>query len=365
MCLHRRNGGYLLKRTLNPPWPSAPKRILIIKPSSLGDVAATLPLLCDLRRLYPHSQIDWLIRPAFAGLICGHDALDDLILFQQGDLARWWSGRGVGAAASLRHKLRAKQYDLVFDAQGLLRSALLARLTKAPVRIGFTSAREGATLFYTHGVDMRREDDVAVVRMRSLLTPIQTPDDRVDFRVPINMQALELVRNMLPATTPAAAIIPGARWDAKRWSHDGFVEIGRRLCKVGFTPLILGSPQESSLCQYVADGIGPEAVNLGGKTNLAQMIAALSLCSVAIGNDSGPLHVAVALGKPVAALYGPTDEKSVGPWNQLHHVLRFDDLGDYRASGPDRSTTLARLPADDVWRLTQSLLNQPATTPTR
>ncbi|NNM85663.1 MAG: glycosyltransferase family 9 protein [Phycisphaerales bacterium] len=349
-----------MKKTLNLPWSNGPQRILIIKPSSLGDVAATLPLLCDLRRLYPHSKIDWLIRPAFAELINGHDALDEVILFQQGHLARWWSGRGVGAAASLRRKLKANKYDMVFDAQGLLRSAFIARLTKAPVRIGFTSAREGATLFYTHGVDMRRQDKVAVVRMRSLLTLIQEPDEHVEFRVPISPATIEAVRQMFNAAGPVAAIIPGARWDAKRWSHEGFVEIGRRLQAAGVAPVVLGSPQEFELCQYVADGIGPTAVNLGGKTSLAQMIAALSLSRIAIGNDSGPLHVAVALGKPVVALYGPTDEKSVGPWNQLHHVLRFDDLGDYRATEPDRSETLKRLPADRVWRLTESLLNQPA-----
>ncbi len=350
-----------MKKMLHPPWPNGPQRILIIKPSSLGDVAATLPLLCDLRRLYPHSKIDWLIRPAFADLINGHDALNELILFHQGDLARWWSGRGVGAAASLRHKLRAKKYDMVFDAQGLLRSALIARLTGAPVRIGFTSAREGATLFYTHGVDMRRQDEVAVVRMRSLLTPIQKPDEHIEFRVPTAPAAIEAVRQMFNTNRPAVAIIPGARWDAKRWSHDGFVDIGRRLLAAGVVPVVLGSPQERSLCQYVADGIGPAAVNLGGKTSLDQMIAALALCRIAIGNDSGPLHVAVALGKPVVALYGPTNEKSVGPWNQPHHVLRFDDLGDYRASEPDRSNTLKRLPAEHVWNLTDSLLNQPET----
>jgi ADP-heptose:LPS heptosyltransferase len=250
---------------------------------------------------------------------------------------------------------------MVFDAQGLLRSALIARLTKAPVRIGFTSAREGATLFYTHGVDMRRQDEVAVVRMRSLLTPIQKPDEHVEFRVPISPTVIDAVRQMLNASSPIAAIIPGARWDAKRWSHDGFVDIGRRLQAVGVVPVVLGSPQERALCQYVAEGIGPAAVNLGGKTSLAQMIAALALSRIAIGNDSGPLHVAVALGKPVVALYGPTDEKSVGPWNQLHHVLRFDDLGDYRASEPDRSKTLVRLPAERVWQLVDSLLNQPAT----
>ena len=349
-----------MKRTLNLAWPNGPQRILIIKPSSLGDVAATLPLLCDLRRLYPHSKIDWLIRPAFADLINGHDALDELILFQQGHLARWWSGRGVGAAASLRHKLQAKKYDMVFDAQGLLRSALIARLTKALVRIGFTSAREGATLFYTHGVDMRRQDEVAVVRMRSLLTPIQKPDEHVEFRVPISPAIIEAVRQIMNASGPVAAIIPGARWDAKRWSHDGFVDIGRRLLAAGVKPIVLGSPQERSLCQYVAEGIGPGALNLGGKTSLDQMIAALALSRIAIGNDSGPLHVAVALGKPVVALYGPTDEKSVGPWNQLHHVLRFDDLGDYRVNEPDRAKTLMRLPAEQVWGLTESLLNQPA-----
>ncbi len=334
-----------------------PQRILIVKPSSLGDIATTLPLLCDLRALYPQAQIDWLIAPAFADLVRGHDALHELLFFDRGAAGPWWSLSGLGRLWRLQHLLRRNRYDLVLDAQGLLRSGLMARWTGASVRIGFSWAREGAVHFYTHWAHLPPPPQLAVVRMRSLMGPLGGSSRPVEFRVPISPLALETVRGLLPAEGGRiAAVIPGARWNSKRWSEDGFGDIARRLADVGFGILLIGSKSEQNLCETIARSLGPAAVNLAGRTTLAQMIAALSLCDIVIGNDSGPLHVAVALGRPLVGLYGPTDPLDVGPWGQLDHVLLFDDPGNYRASAStDRSGTLLRLPADRVWSMVKTV----------
>lgn len=337
---------------------SPPQRMLIIKPSALGDVATTLPLLCDLRRLFPHSRIDWLIDPALADLVRGHDALNELIYFDRRKIAGWLThGTSRSNLRALMRTVKDNQYDMVFDAQGLLRSALLARVSGAAVRVGFADAREGARFLYTHHSRISRQRELAVVRMRSLATVIGSQSQCVEFRMPVQAAALAKIKTIVPADRPVAAVIPGARWDAKRWSEQGYSRIVRHLADFGMRVLVLGAPGEKDLCRQVVEQSDVEAINLAGNTNLAELIAAISLCRIVIGNDSGPLHVAAALGRLLVGLYGPTDPASVGPYGQLEHVLHFKQSGGYRDSNmQDRSATLQSLSVETVWNKIQTLL---------
>ena len=336
----------------------SPQRMLIIKPSALGDVATTLPLLCDLKVMFPESRIDWLIDPALADLVRGHDAVNELIYFDRGKLSGWFMhGTARGNLRALMRALKDNQYDLVFDAQGLLRSALLAKASRAAVRIGFADAREGARFLYTHHSRIPRRRALAVVRMRSLAAVVGSPGDRAEFRMPVQAAALGKMTTLLPGSHNTAAVIPGTRWDAKRWSELGYSQIVRHLADSGMGVVVLGAPREQALCQRVVDQARVEAVNLAGRTSLAELIAAISLCRIVIGNDSGPLHVAAALGRPLVGLYGPTDPESVGPYGQMNHVLRFEQPGEYRDSGmEDRSATLQSLSVETVWKQIQNVM---------
>lgn len=336
----------------------APQRVLIIKPSALGDVATTLPLLCDLKEMFPKSRIDWLIDPALADLVRGHDAVNELIYFDRRKIAGWFThGTARSNLRAMMRTLNDNRYDMVLDAQGLLRSAFLARASRAPVRIGFADAREGARFLYTHHSRVSRPSALAVVRMRSLAAVIGSPSGRAEFRMPIQSAALEKVAGLLPGSQSAAAVIPGARWDAKRWSEHGYSQIVRHLADSGMKVVVLGAPGEQALCQQVVDQAGVAAVNLAGRTTLAELIAAISLCRIVIGNDSGPLHVAAALGRPLVGLYGPTNPESVGPYGQMDHVLRFEQAGEYRDSGmQDRRATLLSLSVETVWEKIQKIM---------
>lgn len=336
----------------------APQRVLIIKPSALGDVATTLPLLCDLKEMFPKSRIDWLIDPALADLVRGHDAVNELIYFDRRKIAGWFThGTARSNLRALMRTLNDNRYDMVLDAQGLLRSAFLARASRAPVRIGFADAREGARFLYTHHSRVSRPSALAVVRMRSLAAVIGSPSGRAEFRMPIQSAALEKMAGLLPGSQSAAAVIPGARWDAKRWSEHGYSQIVRHLADSGMKVVVLGAPGEQALCQQVVDQAGVAAVNLAGRTTLAELIAAISLCRIVIGNDSGPLHVAAALGRPLVGLYGPTNPESVGPYGQMDHVLRFEQAGEYRDSGmQDRRATLLSLSVETVWEKIQKIM---------
>ncbi len=306
----------------------AQKKILIIKPTSLGDVATAMPMLTDIRRAWPDAQIDWLIHPAFADLLRGHVAIRDLILFDRKALAPWWHNRAAAKQLwQLARRLRHAHYDIVIDAQGLFRSAFLTAVTGAKIRIGFANAREGAPLFYNRKVRLRNGTQVSVVRMRELLRPLLIRhDDFADARMPINPEAAKKISQLL-GDHPRIMLIPGARWDTKRWSADGFSEIGRRLIAAGHKLTLLGSPDEQKLCDSIAQKIAPRdgdaLVNLAGRTKMAEMIAALASAKLVFGNDSGPLHVAVALNRPTISVYGPTDPAFVGPYGQLDRVIRF------------------------------------------
>ena len=337
-----------------------PRRMLIIKPSALGDVVTTLPLLCDLKEFLPQSRIDWLIAPALADLVRGHDALNELIYFDRRKIAGWLThGTSRGNLRALMRTLKQNQYDIVFDAQGLLRSSLLAKVSGAAIRIGFADAREGARFLYTHHSTVPRHSALAVVRMCSLAMVAGSPGSRVEFRMPVQAEALAKIKSVVPLDRPLAAVIPGARWDAKRWSEQGYSQIVRHLVNSKFHVLVLGAPGERDLCRQVVEQSQVEALNLAGGTTLAEMIAAISLCRIIIGNDSGPLHVAAALARPLVGLYGPTDPTSVGPYGQMDNVLRFVQPGEYRDSGmEDRSGTLQSLSVETVWNKVQDLLTR-------
>jgi len=334
-------------------------RILIIKPSSLGDVATTLPMLCDLRRAYPDAKIDWLIHPSLTALLQGHDAINDLILFDRKKLASWWyKPSALSLFRKLLKQLRAARYDLVIDAQGLFRSGFLARYTGAKTRIGFATAREGATLFYTHKVPLpnRGKTMLAVDRMRALLAPLHidttTP---AQFRLPVQVTQHSAFR--IPNSF--VAIIPGARWNTKRWDIERYIEITRKLLADGQHVLLLGSPDEKPLCDQI-QAAAPAATNLAGQTTLAQMIALLDRASLILGNDSGPLHVAVALGKPIVAIYGPTSPDFVGPYGQLQNVLRHDvPCHPCRLRECDHHSCMKGVPVELVWEKMKQVSNPP------
>ncbi len=304
-----------------------PNHILIIKPSSLGDVATTLPLLCDLRRAYPAAKIDWLIAPAFAALVRGHDALNDILLFERKEMAAWWrSSEAFAKFRTLNHSLADANYDCVIDAQGLLRSGFFAWKTGATTRIGFADAREGGSFFYTHKVPIKRSEALAVVRMRALLDPLNIPHDHPpEYRVPLDPDTAQKAATLIPEN--AIGFIPGSRGQGKRWNPEGFAAVIKQLT-THHSAVLFGSPDEQQLCQQIVQQSGTTGhprINLAGRTNIAEMTAALARCRLIIGNDTGPLHVAVALNKPILGLYGKTDPRSVGPCGQLENVIHFNN----------------------------------------
>ena len=299
---------------------SPPRRILIIKPSAIGDVVHSLPVLNLLRRRFPDAHIAWLVTPACAGLLERHPQLDEVIRFERREYGKGYkSPRALVGLFQFMRELRGRRFDLVIDLQGLFRSGWLAWQTRAAVRVGFANAREGATLFYTHRVPTGSPEQHAIERYLTLAEAVGCAREPVVFPFAVDDRDRERVRSMVPSDR-YAVLMPGANWETKRWPVDRFAEAGRAAReRFGLEPVIAGGPDASPLVALM-----PDAINLVGRTNLRELVALLERAALVIANDSGPMHIAAALGRPLVVPFGPTNPIRTGPFRRLESVVRLD-----------------------------------------
>ncbi len=326
------------------------ERILLIKPSALGDVIHTVPVLVKLRNRYPSARIDWLLRPDIAELIVHHPALSNVIPFERNEYLRL--GRNWSATAALFRlfaTLRRNRYDLVIDLHGQLRSALLTLITGAATRIGFdrprkqsqeayrqrvgrtaclhgwTGAREGAWLAYSHRMPIPTLDVHAVDRYLWVGPLLGLEEGPPDLRIPVPAQAEANVESLLREKGLGgrrfALLVPGTIWETKHWRIEGFAEVGRHLRQRGLEVVLAGSPQEGSRCQAVVAGC-PGAHDLSGRTTLTELAALIRRAECCVTNDSGSMHLTVALARPVVSIFGPTDPVWIGPYGRPHAVVQ-------------------------------------------
>lgn len=307
------------------------ERILLIKPSSLGDVIHALPVLHGLRRRYPKARIDWLIGTAFAELLAGHEEVDELILFDRQRFGRI-AGDVSAAGEFFRfvRTLRAKDYDLAIDLQGLFRSGFLTWMTCAETRVGPREAREGAAMFYTDYLPVEDAGVHAVDRNYAVGSLLGFADVPVSFSLPRSDSARRHVRDLLreagvESGSVVVAIAPGARWETKVWPQKQFaqtvdaLQTDRRVRCV-----LLGGKDEVALCSGIAELCRSTPIDLSGQTDLPSLAAAVELADVVLCQDSGVMHLAVALERPQACLIGPTNPSRTGPYRRLNDVIRLE-----------------------------------------
>lgn len=310
-------------------------RILLIKPTALGDVVHTLPVLVKLRRRYPRAKIDWLVTPENAELVRFHPALNEVVLFDRRAYRRNRLRAFAGTLAMLR-ALRRARYDLAIDLHGQLRSGSFAFASGAPVRIGYdrprratgatshgwAGAREFSWLAYTHRMPIRTLAVHAIDRylwLGELLGFDDSPPDQTLHLSPeAESAAAELLRPL--GERPIAVLAPGTMWETKHWRPEGFGEIARRLSARGLAVLITGTAQDAPRAAII-QAAARAALDLCGRTSPAELAALLRHARIAITNDSGAMHLAVAAGTPVVTVFGPTDPVRVGPYGQGERVV--------------------------------------------
>lgn len=306
------------------------RRILLVKPSSLGDIVHALPVLHGLRTRFPEAKIDWLISSSFASLLTGHQELDELVFFHRRRYGRMGRDpRLVTEFVGFVRDLRQRRYDLAIDLQGLFRTGFITWASAAPVRIGFRHAREGAWLFYTHRVAVDGPDIHAVDRNYCIAEVLGFDDVPVTFNLglsePVSGEARDLLQaNGITVGQRLVAVVPGARWATKMWLPDRFAATIDELQTQGdgLRCILLGSRDEAALCEQVAAACRSRPVNLAGRTSLPQLSAVLALADVVLCHDSAAMHLAVALQRPLVCLVGPTNPLRTGPYRRIDDVLR-------------------------------------------
>ncbi|MBV9298957.1 MAG: glycosyltransferase family 9 protein [Verrucomicrobia bacterium] len=326
-------------------------RILLIKPSALGDVVHTIPLLPKLRARFSEAQIDWLITPENADLVRHHPALSGVVLLERQNLSKF--GRSWSATTELVQILRRlwrSRYELVIDLQGQLRSALFTLATGAPVRIGFdrpvsparsecarrkhwsllgyrwTGARDGSWIVYSHRIPIPTLDVHAVDRYLWIAPMLGLDVNPADSRIYLSADTEFGVKRLLEkhGLQRFAALVPGTKWETKHWGPERFAEVGRWLKeKYGFDVVILGTQNDSRRCEKVVK-LCPGAIDFSGQTTAGELAAILKRAAVCVTNDSGSMHLAVALGRPVVSIFGPTNPMHIGPYGRPHAVVRTD-----------------------------------------
>ncbi len=301
-----------------------PRRVLIVKPSALGDVVHALPVAALLKRRWPAAHLSWLVSRPFAPLLEANPHVDETIPFDRG------RGAGLvrqsGVARRLARDLRRRGFDLVIDLQGLLRSGWLAWQTGAPVRVGFAYAREAAALFYTHRVTARPGERHAVERYLDVAELLGLGRVPVEFPLVTTPEDEQQVQSLLAPLDgePFAVLLPGTNWATKRWPAERFAELAIMLERQRGLRIVIAGGGDASEAAGIVRSKLPSALDLSGRTGIRQLVALLKTASLAVTNDSGPMHIAAALGTPLVSLFGPTSPSRTGPYGRAGSVVRLE-----------------------------------------
>ncbi len=307
------------------------QRILIIKPSSLGDIIHALPVLAALRAAQPDAHIAWLTSTSFVSLLDGHPLLDEVIPFDRRHYGRMLrSPRASLDFAKFVRELRSRRFDVVLDLQGLFRSGFLTYASGARVRVGFAHAREFAPRFYTQCVRCPEQLEHAVDKNIHLAREFGLVLERPSFPLGLRDAELNAARALLcqrrdEAVTRFVAVIPGTRWVTKQWRMERLVEVINGLDSDGLGPcVLLGSPADRAATDQIIADVGMPVIDLVGRTSLRELAALLALADAVLCHDSGPMHIAAALNKPLVAIFGPTNPARTGPYSDTARVVTLD-----------------------------------------
>lgn len=302
--------------------------ILIVKLSAIGDVIHTLPSLAALRGLYPDAHITWVVEEAAADLVKNHPLLDTVLISRRKkwdrDLRNGHFRQVFKEAVAFVRDLRQRPYDLVIDFHGLFKSAVIVCLSRGKRRLGYDSFQELSGLFLNEKIpeDMKKH---AVDRYLDFPRYLGAKPESARFILPSDEKAEAGARSLLSRygleDKKFIAINSIALWETKLWNNEKFARladlIGNELqMKVVFT----GSDKKT--LEEITSRMATKGINLGGETSLTELACIYKKARIVITTDSGPMHLAAAVGTPVVALFGPTDPGRTGPYGPGHEIVR-------------------------------------------
>lgn len=360
-------------------------RILVVRVGAMGDVLHALPAVTALRRALPEAHIGWAVEPRWAALLqVSPDAEPGSAAMPLVDIVhrvetRLWSSKPLSFATMrsvlrLRRELRSARYDIAIDLQGSIRSAVIAKLSGARIVIGSAAPREHAAQWlYSHRVTTKEPHVVqqsaeiasAAAKLLASNSPQLTP---ARISLPVDPAAerwcdelLRDVRNRIVFLAPTAG------WGAKQWPAERYGQLAAALRERGFHVLLNATTASDETAQQVLEAARRASSQVQplqlAVTTIAQMIALLRRVSLVVAGDTGPLHMAAALGRPVVALFGPTDPARNGPFATPARVLRDASSQTSHRRHVETEAGLARISMEDALAAALELLHAEAAMP--
>ena len=307
--------------------PESHQRFLVIRLSSIGDIVHALPAVAALGRAHPQAEIHWVVEDRFSDLLSANPYVSRVIKL---DTLGWRKSPASGStmAEILQgfQALREYQYDAAIDFQGLMKSAIFSRLCHSQRRIGLAWQEPLAALLYTDRVSPKNCTHIIEINL-ALVEPLGARPSKWEFPLPDNPPDREAVRNQLErlGTNEFIIVNPGGGWKSKRWSPENYAELIARLSdRIPFDILVTGSPQEVDVAQAIVTGAGVPCAKWFPST-LLQFIALAREARLLIGGDTGPLHLAAAVGTPIVAIFSSADPRNTpernGPFNAADIIL--------------------------------------------
>ena len=299
-------------------------KILILKPSSLGDIVLSLPVLRLLKSHLPDTEIYWWVETTFAPLLADDPDLDGIVLF---DRQRWKSPVTWTEPIRSVRSMRRMKFDWVIDLQALARSAIFGWFANGDFFIGLDDSREWASGFYDLAVRRPSSSLHAADWYLQVLRALDVPVHSNFTWLPLRPLVANEMRSKWKMDQHRwIALQPGARWPTKRWPAEHFSEVVRQFGSrhPDFRFAVLGSQADQALAETICRADPKRCVDLAGKISLPEMIEWIRACEVMVTNDTGPMHVATAIGKPLVALLGPTNPLRTGPYQRPEDVMQLE-----------------------------------------
>ena len=323
-------------------------RLLVVKTSSIGDVIHALPAVQAIKDAAPGLTLGWVVRRRCADVLCGCPFLDHLYVLPDKPTFR--------DLKSLRGELRAARYPIALDMQGLALSGLVTWLSGAPLRVGWDRNRECNALFLTHPIvpgrgQVRHEVDLLYGFAEAL--GVHVPHPAFTPQPYLAADGAGLAAEWLAGLTrPRVALNVGASRAYKRWPAERWAEVASALAAQGTSVVFVGDKADALAVAQITPSLNGKFVNLAGKTTLRELASVLAACDLLATGDTGPMHVAVAVGTPVVALFGATDPIRHGPYGAGNTVLHDPAPGAMaagrRPTEEAGAASLARITPDAV-----------------
>ncbi len=317
-----------------PPENLSPKRILIIRLSSIGDVVRTLPALASLRRQFPRAHIAWAVEDKSSGLLEGHPHLDEIVTLERKKIVQSFRNplrfhEGLSLLARFAVRISRPRYDLAFDFHGIFKSGLIAALSRSPKRVGFRRGfvKEFSYVFTNTRVSPSDARLSRVTRNLELIKPFVRPENLTDR--PLLAPAYEhrdkataFIRGKFGDSHPVVAVHPGTSRQLKKWFPQSFARLCDMMAEsLGARVMLTWGPGERDEVEHIRS-LARTSPEIGIQTNgLLELAALFEMCDLMITVDSGPMHIASAVGTPVVAIFGPTDIRVNAPHWPPHKIV--------------------------------------------